>query len=53
MVGIGVITVSCLLFTELLRFKKIRNSLVVQWLGFHAFTAEGVSSIPGWGTKIS
>ena len=28
------------------------NSLVVQWLGLWAFTAEGPGSIPGWGTKI-
>ena len=28
------------------------NSLVVQWLGFCAFTAEGPGSIPGRGTKI-
>ena len=28
------------------------NSLVVQWLRLHAFIAEGVGSIPGWGTKI-
>ena len=49
----GVITVSALLFTELLRFKKMRNSLVAQWLGFHAFIAEGMGSIPGQGTKIS
>ena len=27
------------------------NSLVVQWLGLCAFTAEGVGLIPGWGTK--
>ena len=27
-------------------------SLVVQWLGFCASTAEGTSSIPGQGTKI-
>ena len=35
-------------------FKKIGvgNSLVVQWLGLSAFTGEGPSSIPGWGTKI-
>ena len=26
--------------------------LAVQWLGLHAFTAEGPDSIPGWGTKI-
>ena len=28
------------------------NSLAVQWLGLHAFTTEGLGSIPGWGTKI-
>ena len=28
------------------------NSLAVQWLGLHAFTAEGMGSIPGRGTKI-
>ena len=27
------------------------NSLAVQWLGLHAFIAEGLSSIPVWGTK--
>ena len=26
--------------------------MVVQWLGFSAFTAEGLGSIPGWGTEI-
>ena len=25
---------------------------VVQWLGLCTFTAEGLSSIPSWGTKI-
>ena len=25
---------------------------MVQWLGFHAFTSEGLGSIPGWRTKI-
>ena len=30
----------------------IGNFLAVQWLGFHAFTAEGLGSIPDWGTKI-
>ena len=29
------------------------NSLAVQWLGLHAFTAEGPGSISGRGTKIS
>ena len=29
-----------------------RNSLVVQWLGRHTFTAQGAGSIPGRGTKI-
>ena len=28
------------------------NSPAVQWLGLGAFTARGVGSIPGWGTKI-
>ena len=28
------------------------DSLVVQWLGFHAFTAKGPGSIPGQGTNI-
>ena len=28
------------------------NSLVVQWLGFRAFTARGAGSIRGQGTKI-
>ena len=29
-----------------------RNSLVVQWLGLHACTAQGVGPILGLGTKI-
>ena len=28
------------------------NSLAFQWLGLHAFTAEGMDPIPGQGTKI-
>ena len=32
--------------------KKKGNSLAVQWLGLHAFTAKGTGSVPGWGTKI-
>ena len=28
------------------------NSLAVQWLGLCTFTAEGLGSIPGQGTKI-
>ena len=32
--------------------RKTSNSLVVRWLGLHTFTAEGVGSIPGQGTKI-
>ena len=28
------------------------ESLMVQWLGLQALTAEGWGSIPGWGTKI-
>ena len=30
----------------------MRDSLVTQWLGLGAFTAEGQGSIPGQGTKI-
>ena len=30
----------------------VGNSLVVQWLGLCAFTAESLGSVPGWGTKI-
>ena len=32
--------------------KNLQNSLVVQWLGLWAFTAEGLGWIPGWGSKI-
>ena len=32
--------------------KPLGNSLAVQWLGLPAFTAEGLSLIPGWGSKI-
>ena len=32
--------------------KNEGNSLVVQWLGLHAFTAKGRGSIPVLGTKI-
>ena len=28
------------------------NSLAVQWLGLHTFTAMALGLIPGWGTKI-
>ena len=28
------------------------NSLAVQWLGLHAFTAEGLGSVPGGGAKM-
>ena len=31
---------------------ELGNSLAVQWLGLHAFTAEGPGSISGGGTKI-
>ena len=30
----------------------LRDPLVVQWLGLRAFTAEGLGSVPGRGTKI-
>ena len=31
---------------------SIGYSLAVQWLGFRAFTAEGLGSVPGRGTKM-
>ena len=34
------------------KIPNLGNSLVVQWLGLHAFTAEGLGSIPGQRTKI-
>ena len=34
-------------------YKYVGNSLVVQWLGLCAFTAEGLGSIPGRGAEIS
>ena len=33
-------------------FKQTEELLSFQWLGLHAFTAEGLGSILGWGTKI-
>jgi len=33
-------------------YNNTGNFLVVQWLGHGAFTAEGLCSIPGQGTKI-
>lgn len=47
-------------FTQGLKQSKIastlksplENCLVVLWLGFHSFTAEGPGSNPGQGTKI-
>lgn len=32
-------------------FEKTGNSLQVEWLGCHTFTAKGWDSICGWGTK--
>ena len=32
--------------------RTIGTCLVVQWLRVHAPNAEGMTSIPGWGTKI-
>ena len=34
------------------KIPDLGNSLVVQWLGLNAFTAKGLGSIPGQGTKI-
>ena len=36
-----------------IREKPFGNSLAVQWLGRHAFTAEGMGLIPDQETKIS
>ena len=46
--------VSCFLLRSGIHCKITRpgNSLAVQWLGLRNFTAEGLSSIPGQGTKI-
>ena len=35
-----------------LKSATLGNSLAVQWLGLHVFTAEGAGSVPGWGIKI-
>ena len=40
------------MFSVLQIYIAVGNSLAVQWLGLRAFTAEGVVSIPVWGTKI-
>ena len=32
--------------------KNEGNSLVVQWLGLHAFTAKNLGSVPGQETEI-
>ena len=40
------------MFKEKKKRIGVENSLMVQWLGLYSFTAEGVGSIPGWGTKI-
>ena len=38
--------------SSVLERERIENSLAVQWLGHHAFTAGGLGSIPGWRIKI-
>ena len=40
--------------TPILKFADPKSSLAVQWLGLHAenFTAKGVGSVPGQGTKV-
>ena len=35
-----------------LKWVNWETFLDIQWLGLHAFTAEGMGLIPGWGTKI-
>ena len=34
------------------KYLKLWTSLAVQWLELCAFTAEGLGSVPGWGTEI-
>ena len=38
--------------TPIFKFADPESSLAVQWLGLHTFTAKGVGSVPGQGTKI-
>ena len=38
--------------SSVLERERIENSLAVQWLGHHAFTAGVLGLIPGWRTKI-
>ena len=40
------------LFIQFFKVVNTGNSLVVKWLGLCAFTAKGLGSIPGRGTKI-
>ena len=47
-----VLLLELFIFEFLVRKALAGNSLAVQWLGLHAFTPEGLSSIPSGGTKI-
>ena len=40
------------LLSPLFQSSVYGNSLIVQWLGPHAVTPEGLGSIPGWGINI-
>ena len=40
------------LWRHMFKMKPPENSLVLQWLGFCTFIAEGIGSTPGQGTKI-
>ena len=52
-IGIYMYKVMCIkLMTDFKKKLGRGNSLLVQWLGLHAFTAKGMGSIPGRGTKI-
>jgi len=35
-----------------IKIRSFWEFLVVQWLGLHAFTAEGLGSVPGWVTMV-
>ena len=47
----GTLNLGQCLETQFFRKVTLRNSLVVHWLGLHAFTAKGLGSVPSLGPK--
>ena len=47
-----VLCISVFIFYVILSFKNLGNSVMVQWLGLHASSADSLGSIPGQGTRI-